>query len=117
MRIRDVVLIILGLVAACVFTGCSTGGVRRSGDADAMAHQTFARYPIGDQQRQTGFLHLMRGRFDCPDRQRRAVWYQFGGYIAVGCWRIQDGKIWAKFDDGDDTEVAPVGDTSFGPEA
>ena len=82
-----------------------------------MAHQTFARYPIGDGQRQTGFLHLMRGQFDCPSKQRRAVWYQFAGYITIGCWRVENGKVWAKFDDGDELEVAPVGDQGFGPDA
>lgn len=103
MKLRTLLLLLLGFVAAASFTSHSTGGERRSSDYDQAQHAPLAAYAVEVMQ-QPAMLLIQRGKFHCEAGEHRALLVGRGP-AWVGCARIEKGRVELRFEDGDTTTI------------
>lgn len=103
MKLRTLLLLVVGFLAAASFTRLSTGGERRSVGYDQTQHAPLAVYQL-EVLRGPAMLLIQRGRFHCEAGEYRALLVGLGP-AWIGCAKVEPGKVRLRFEDGDTATI------------
>lgn len=97
--------ICLGFVVATFTTGCATSAPVVSQPYDQSANESVSQIPVMANGQQVAVAVLQKGQFHCEKGWSRAFLVALDGRIWLGCWQKKDGKLTARFEDGDELSM------------
>lgn len=77
-------------------------GAAQAAGYDQGQHEVVSQVPVYAQGQQVAIAVLQKGRFHCEAGWARVVLIDIAGHVWIGCWKKDDGKLTAKFEDGDE---------------
>jgi hypothetical protein len=89
-----------------------TGYVRSQTGYDQSQHEVVGQLPGFKDGEVVAMIFLLKGRFNCPEGQARAVLVHMSGGIWIGCYARTSTGTNVKFEDGDEIVIKSAERTS-----